>query len=315
LLLLYRRAFPSEKSSSDKAINAGLHKLVVNGALSPRERASAADTLDELGYVVPDLFTFVPISDFSISKYLVTNAQYERFLKSDFGNKKYWLDFPKYDGNSAEMGNQTWGDEAWNWLQKEMQNKDNEIQDGVLMPRSWRDPRFGIARRNAPVVGVSWYEAGAYCKWLFENWENLEEGRQGLPKPKEIRLPREVEWAQAAGGDEDKKHYPWNKKGATSATEEIIQRANIRESGINRTTPVWMYPQGESAKGVMDMAGNVWEWQANYRNIEQGYLGLRGGSWGFNDYYARVSFRGYFRPGYRNDGVGFRVALFPSGRS
>ena len=292
----------------------------LQGRISLQNRAQAADVADELGYTIPDLHIFVPIPksqitnyDFSLSKYPVTNEQYERFLKSDFANKKYWVDFPKFDEHSQPM-NEAWGEQAWDWLQKALQNDESDVQNGVLLPRYWRDPRFGISRRNAPVVGISWHEASAYCKWLLENWEHLEEGKQGFPKPKEIRLPREIEWAQAAGGDEDEKRYPWDEKGATKKIEEIIQRANVNQSGINRTTPVWMYPQGESTKGVMDMAGNVWEWQANYSDVKSGWLGLRGGSWDYDGFVARVSVRSLgYRPNYRNDFIGFRVALLPSG--
>lgn len=158
-----------------KQVETVLFDAAIDLTLSPLSRAAAADTLDELGYVISDLSAFIPISDFSISKYLVTNAQYERFLKSNFNNENYWIDFPKYDENSAEMKDETWGNEAWDWLQKELQDKDNDTQDDVLLPRSWRDPRFGIARRNAPVVGISWYEASAYCRWLTESWKTLPE--------------------------------------------------------------------------------------------------------------------------------------------
>lgn len=319
LLSLYRRVFRSEVSPSDKVINAGLQKLVFKSALSPLERASAADTLDELGYVVSDLHAFVsipnaPTKNLHISKYLVTNGQYERFLKKEnFANKKYWVDFPKYGEDSKEMTNQTWGDEPWNWMQKGLRDSDNEIQGGVLLPRYWRDPRFGIARRNAPVVGVSWYEASAYCKWLFENWENLEEGKQGLAKPKLIRLPNENEWATAAGGKDPEGRYAWDKKGEATKKENIARYANTSESGINRTTPVWMYPQGESPHHIMDMSGNVWEWQANYRDLKNSYLGLRGGSWVSDVDFARVAVRLIDLPNDRYDFVGFRAALFPSG--
>ncbi|WKZ49272.1 MAG: SUMF1/EgtB/PvdO family nonheme iron enzyme [Anaerolineales bacterium] len=321
LLSLYRRAFPSETSSSEGSVKTGLQKLVSKSALSPRERASAADTLDELGYAVPDLHTFIAIPkspitnyEFLISKYPVTNEQYERFLKREnFANRNYWVDFQKYDENSAEMKNQTWGEEAWNWLQKALKSEGYESQNDVLLPRYWRDPRFGIARRNAPVVGITWYEASAYCKWLLENWENLEEGKQGLAKPEIIRLPLDTEWAEAAGGENPKERYPWDQKGATTKTEEIVRRANVSQSGINRTTPVWMCPQGESTKGVMDMSGNVWEWQANFGDKQNRYPGLRGGSWYDYEGDARVAFRFYNLPYLRDDHFGFRVALLPSG--
>ncbi len=289
--------------------------------ISTANRALAADTADELGYAIPDLHAFIPIPkspltkyDFLISKYLVTNGQYDRFLqRENFENKKYWVDFPKFDENCKPM-NETWGEEPWAWLQKALK----EEKEQVLYPRYWRDPRFGISRRNTPVVGVSWYEASAYCKWLTENWQNLPEADALssfiLPTSSLVfRLPIETEWATAAGGEVPKERYPWDKKDVTSRTEEIVQRANVRESGINRTTPVWMYPQGESPHHIMDMSGNVWEWQANYRNLKNGWLGLRGGSWDFDGEVARVSFRSYFLPNSWSILIGFRAALFPSG--
>ncbi len=295
-----------------KLVESVLFDSAINAVVPPVFRASAADTLDELGYSIPDLYTFIPISTFSISKYLITNSQYERFLKADFGNKKYWIDFPKFDENSQPM-KETWGEEAWEWLQKELRDKDNETQEDVLLPRYWRDPRFGVSRRNAPVVGISWYESSAYCKWLFENWDDLEEGKQGLPKPNVIRLPTETEWAFAAGGENPNERYAWDKKGITTKKEDIAQYANTSESGINRTTPVWMYPQGKSPHDIMDMSGNVWEWQANYRDKDHVVLGLRGGSWSIYVDRARVSFRNYDHPVDRNNFFGFRVVVFPTG--
>jgi len=296
-------------------------KPSLTGRIPVLMRASAADTLDELGYNIPDLFNFIPIvgqdgiPPFSISKYPITNLQYERFLKREnFENKELWCGFEKFDENSQPM-NETWGDEGWKWLQNALKDEDYETQDGVLLPRYWRDARFGSSRRHAPVVGISWCEASAYCKWLLENWDDLDEGKQGLHKPQLIRLPREVEWAEAAGGDKDQKRYPWDKTKPTEKIEEILLRANVRESQINRTTPVWMYPLGESVNGVMDMAGNVWEWQANYSSggAKRTYLGLRGGSWLGYEVNARVAFRNLNLPNLRPYNIGFRVALLPSG--
>jgi formylglycine-generating enzyme required for sulfatase activity len=290
-----------------------LFNSAVNPSLPPMLRASAADTLDELGYAPPDLFTFIPVSDFAISKYSVTNAQYERFLKPEnFQNKDLWCNFPEFDENSRPMkGN--WGEEGWKWLQGALQGEGYDVQEGVLLPRYWREARFGISRRHAPVVGVTWYEASAYCNWLLLNWDDLEEGKQGLAKPELIRLPTEKEWASAAGGEDPEERFAW---GVLKDKKEIVRFANTEESGIGRTTPVWMYPLGESIKGVMDMAGNVWEWQANYLNVKEGWVGLRGGSWGYDVDGARVAIRDYGRPYYGWDShFGFRVALLPSGRS
>jgi len=106
LLVISKPLFKNEKPASDKKIRDGLYQLVMRSALSPRERASAADTLDELGYSPPDLYAFLPIPEGQglLSKYLVTNAQYERFLNApDFAERKYWVDFPKFDEESGPM--------------------------------------------------------------------------------------------------------------------------------------------------------------------------------------------------------------------
>ena len=316
LLTYYKRAWKNIKSPYEDETIVNLRQLVLDSPLSMRERADAADILDQLS-IPEDLHVFLPVlqSNFAISKYLVTNSQYERFLKNpeNFQNKDLWINFPKYDENSETM-NETWGNKPWDWLQKELQNKDNDIQDGMLLPRYWRDPRFGINRRHAPIVGVSWYEANAYCNWLLQNWDSLDEGKQDIPKPNWIRLPTETEWALAAGG-EDNNRFAFGE--LKDPKKEITTYANTSESEINRTTPVWMYPQGASTTGAMDMSGNVWEWQANYSGEEYGgekAVGLRGGSWVINADLARVAFRDLDPPDLRNHHIGFRlVASLPNG--
>ena len=312
LLALYQRNHFQEKASAEQKIRKGLFSLVTKGALSPRERAAAADTLDELGYVPNDLHALLLIANekYYLSKYLVTNLQYERFLKPEnFANQEYWMDFPKYDENSQRMDEKTFGREAWDWLQRALKEEDNLVEHGVLYPRYWRDPRFGSAHHTAPVVGISWYEASAYCKWLFANWEELEEGKQGFASPSDIRLPLETEWETAAGGINLKGRFAW---GVLKDEEEITRFANTYESGINKTTPVWMYPQGASPHKLMDMSGNVWEWQANYRDVKNDWLGLRGGSW--SDDGARRACRVPLRLPPVLQGlnfIGFRVCVLP----
>lgn len=281
--------------------------------VSIQVRASAADIVDELGYVPRNLHTFLPISGekYYLSKYLVTNLQYERFLRPEnFTNKEYWKDFPKYDENSKLMPKQTFGSEGWDWLQKQERE-----EDGVLLPRYWRDPRFGNAHHAAPVVGISWYEASAYCRWLLENWDQLEEGKQGLPKPNEIRLPTENEWETAAGGIQPEERFAW---GLLKDSKELTNFANTHESGINKTTPVWMYPQGASPHKLLDMSGNVWEWQMNIRKVkldkkEEDWRAMRGGSWIGIEGGARVASRYGNYPNHRDIDVGFRVCALPNG--
>jgi hypothetical protein len=171
------------------------------------------------------------------------------------------------DVSSVEGMKDNWGEEPWDWLQKELQDdKENDVQDGVLLPRYWRDSRFGVNRRHAPVVGVSWYEASAYCNWLLQNWDGLDEGKQGLLKPKRIRLPLETEWAQAAGGEE-KDRYAF---GELKDVKEITRYANTSESNINRTTSVWMYPQGKSPAGAIGLFPNNVKVRGNSKDQRKG---------------------------------------------
>ena len=302
-----------------------LYTAATDVAKKPSFRADVADCLDEMGYQPGDLHTFVPIPsvetpDFLIAKYPLTNGQYTRFLKKEnFENKELWCNFPKFDESGKRMS-KDFGEEGWDWLQKELGNKENQVENGVLAPRYWRDLRFGSTRPSAPVVGVSWYEANAYCKWLLAHWDELEE-RQDLPRPKVVRLPTGAEWQLAAGGAEPKERFPWDEVGQVGTTSKddkvsiakVVQHANVYGSGINHTTPVWCYPQGKSQPyGLMDLGGNVWEWMANYRDKSHAYLGLSGGSWSSYWDLTRVS-EWYFNSPDDGDGyIGFRLVVLPS---
>jgi formylglycine-generating enzyme required for sulfatase activity len=266
-----------------------------------------------------DLYRFIEIPrqksskisyPFWIGKYPVTNAQYERFLKApDFSNLVYWLEFPKFDENCIYIGN--WERTGMDWLKEQFE----ESKQKVLLPRYWDDNNFGISNPNHPVVGISWYEASAYSEWLFQNWDTLTESKANpAVKPQAIRLPLETEWATAAGGETPSDRYPWDEAGkATTLLKDKLRRSNISESGIGHTTPVNAYPLGRSPFGVMDMAGNVWEWQANFSSDEKQYLVLRGGSWDNYGDNARVSVRDDVRPDYRVNLFGFRLVALPSG--
>jgi len=277
----------------------------------PEPKPSVADDVDL------DLYKFIQIPateevpySFYIGKYPITNVQYERFLNApDFSNLVYWLEFSKFDENCKPIG--TWERTSVDWLKEQLK----ESKSKVLLPRYWNDKNFGIVNPNHPVVGISWYEASAYGEWIFQNWDALPESKANpAAKPQTIRLPLEIEWATAAGGEKPSDRYPWDEAGkATTLLKDKLRRSNISESGIGHTTPVNAYPLGKSPFGVMDMAGNVWEWQANFSNESQNYLGLRGGSWFNLGYNARVSFRFDVHPLDWDDDIGFRVALSPSG--
>jgi formylglycine-generating enzyme required for sulfatase activity len=316
LLVLYRRGFPSREANADEKIFNQLRITAISSLSDPRIRANCADLADELGYVPGDLFNFALIPnaqnpEFMIAYYPVTNAQYERFLKPEnFSNPLLWINFPKYSAPDKKEKITRIGDtddEGWRWLQQAIkEQKDTENED-ILYPRYWHYADFGVRRTNAPVVGISWWEANAYCRWLGENLDKVAEGQQGLLKPREIRLPTEFEWDLAAGGDAERR-FPWGKM---RKKKEIIHYANTAESRIGRTTPVWMYPKGESQPyQLMDMTGNGWEWQANLESRGSDFIVLRGGSWYSNEDETLVADRSGSHRGYRYLSIGFRVVLF-----
>ncbi len=268
------------------------HRLIV--ALKNRSEA-----LEVSVQITPNdfyTFIFIPpqsrIPSFWITKYPITNGQYDRFLSSlDYTDRELWVNFPRFDEDCIPE-KESWGDMAWQWY-----------GGGIaqLKPRKWNDPELGIAHRNKPVVSVSWYEANAYCKWLVRHWDNLPEA-QANPEviPAEIRLPTRKEWVIAAGGTVPFGRYPWDLPGqVTTFPREKFRRGNFFGQ-INSTSHVDAYPDGASPYGVMDMCGNVWEWLANPDRSEEfildederedlfnknmgikGYalMELRGGSW------------------------------------
>ncbi len=126
------------------------------------------------------------------------------------------------------------------------------------------------------MVGVSWYEAAAYAAWLTEVLRRAREGDPDLPDEDralvvdlleagaiEVCLPTETEWERMAGGVTDEDRYPWDPPEGPATRDEvaILARANTLESDIGGTSPVAMYPLGaRKPYGLMDLAGNVWEW-------------------------------------------------------
>jgi formylglycine-generating enzyme required for sulfatase activity len=293
------------------ALNIETSENVVEAALQPKAPVAKDDDLDLYRFIKIDLGSHAPVPyPYWIAKYPVTNSQYERFLKADdFAKEEYWLDFPKYNENYKLTG--VWKDEGLNWLKEQLKDYTYFPHDQwKIEPRLWGNEQFGITQPHNPVVGINWFEANAYCRWLASHWNDLPESHvnSGLEKF-QIRLPLETEWKIAAGGDLPEARYPWDKPGkATTDINEIIKRANVAQN-IGHTTPVNQYREGTSFYGVMDMAGNIWEWQMNFRNMKEGWLGLRGGSWSYNRASARVSIRLGNLPDGRLNDLGFRVAV------
>ena len=265
--------------------------------LTPETRLKAGLLLDSLGWTPSDLHNVITIRDtkspFAISKYPVTNWQYARFLNSsDYADEKIWQSIVGFDEKGKPLPKV--GAEAWDWF-KEKGGKE-------FKPRYWDDARFGASHRLLPVVGVSWYEVAAYCVWLERHWRDFDDTRAAMEKTFggkfTIRLLREEEWVTAAGGEQGDRHA-WGKE------EDTRPYMNTDESQLGATSPVCMYPAGESPLGVMDMSGNVWEWQS-----ADGVL--CGGAWNHDEVRARVVAKGPWRySDFWDNIVGFRGGLFP----
>ena len=188
-------------------------------------------------------------------------------------------------------------------------NEQYELFDPAHIQR-----RAPWADEQHPVVYVTPKEAQNYCDWLS--------ARHGH----RYRLPTEAEWEYAARGT-DGRNFPW---GARLDAGHYANFADARTSfawsdphiddGFAETAPVGSYPRGASPFGVEDMAGNVFEWCADYFDIYRGTNRvnprgpnsgtkriLRGGSWKSRANTLRACARSFNTPDYISNDVGFRV--------
>jgi formylglycine-generating enzyme required for sulfatase activity len=162
-----------------------------------------------------------------------------------------------------------------------------------------------------PVVCVNWYQARAYCEWTGG------------------RLPTEAEWEYTARGPEGLE-YPWGNEFDGTKLNYCDVNCPKKyadedfDDGYAYTAPVGSYPDGASWCGALDMAGNVWEWVADWRGYypserQVNPTGpssgrervLRGGSWRYGWISARSTYRSGRRPDGRGGLIGFRCARAP----
>jgi formylglycine-generating enzyme required for sulfatase activity len=191
------------------------------------------------------------------------------------------------------------------------------VDAGACKPRLCGKPNSSTAdngdmvNHNFPAICVNWYQAETYCRWA------------------EARLPTEAEWEYAARGPENMV-FPWGDEfdGARlNYCDKNCERDWADETfddGYTEIAPVRSYPSGASWCGALDMAGNAWEWVADWygsdyysRSPVQNPPGpasgegrvLRGGSWGFDPFYVRSANRDTFLlPSNTYGHLGFRCA-------
>lgn len=244
-----------------------LYETAVSSEVSIKERVSAGMSLSYLGdprdfqqmirveacqFQMGEEIRLETIErPFHIGRYPITNGAFRRFIEVSRGYEN---------------------DEFWSPAGREWKK-----QFRIRAPRFWSVE--GLILDNYPVVGISWFEAEAYCNSIG------------------ARLPTEAEWERAARFT-DGRIFPWGNE-----FEPIC--ANTSETGLGGPCAVGLFKPGMSKEGIMDLAGQVFEWTST-PDAEK--LILKGGAWVTSSQYARAAYRYSQSPDVRDEAIGFRVA-------
>ena len=313
----------------------------VERALAGRHLAQLGDTRPEATSLDAMQFCYVPPGDFImgegkeahrqtglnygywLGRFPVTQAQYHAFVEAGgYGQAQWWA-----EARAAGV----WRDGAY-----------TAYGDRSVQPRDFGG-QFGLA--NLPVVGVSWYEALAFTRWLTARWQ----AAGWLPAKWQVTLPSEAEWEKAARGGRQipaqpliravpalpaanpgrldlvgnpapRRVYPW------PAAELTGEMANYAAGDISQTSSVGCFRAAASVYGCEELSGNVWEWTRSLRQpypyvVEDGreklgrgptdWTVLRGGSWASDESRQRCSARVDVGPGNVSGYLGFRVVVSP----
>ena len=271
------------------------------------------------------------LPDFYIGRFPITNAQYGVFVAAGgYEDETLWTSEGWAWRQGAEIDLSPIDDEQ---LKKEhadwLKNRPRERRG---QPYWCDDPKWGRATR--PVVGVTWYEATAFCNWLSSRfahaeirlnvWENAQVVACALSwQSFSVRLPSEAEWEKAGRGVAG---WPW-----PWGNDWQEDRANTQRTRLGETSAVGIFPAGASPYGALDMSGNVWEWTQSrwgrhgahrpdygypYRPDDgredlsgPDFRVVRGGSWVDSEWNARCTVRYMSVPGRFSDLIGFRVVM------
>ena len=270
----------------------------------------------------------VHLDGFFVARYPVTNVEYAEFIDSGgYSDMSMWTsDGLKWLNGDAKFAAEL-KERTVDWIHRDYANEldtgkfrmEDILRDADDMstlrrePFYWRNARYN--QPNQPVVGVNWWEANAYCAWLTQRLS--EESGQWVGAS--VSIPNEWQWERFARGLDDHRIFPWGNEPATGL------HAHTRFDGLDldAATPVGSFPLGKTNDGLLDVAGNVWEWTGSRalpmdedsdpdrHSIESVMdVVVRGGSW-FSDVdgAVRCGYRGIDLPQNVYYDVGFRIIV------
>ncbi len=250
-----------------------------------KAQEEALNALKQKGMTPPADMVLIPAGEFVMGK---DDGEDDEKPAHKVYLDAYWID--KYEVTNEQYAK---------FLDAITRSKDhskchpNEPKGKSHTPKFWKNSQLNQPKQ--PVVGVDWFDAYAYAHWAGK------------------RLPTEAEWEKAARGT-DERDYPWG-------NDWIDELANV---GGDAPMEVGSFPDGASPYGVMDAAGNVWEWCADWlgwyeehpKSTQRNPKGpsggvmrvLRSGSWNDSQDECRTPYRMGGPSGYREKFVGFRCA-------
>ncbi len=266
-------------------VTGGQFEMGARGSQLLEECNAFREGCDEAWFSPSEPIHLVQIDPFYVDVYEVTNEAYVRFLN-----------------DLAEIDAACDGQSCFNASDSQI---DSDAEGQFAVDEAFLDH---------PVTGSSWYGAGAFCAW------------------RGARLPSEAEWELAASWDSEtstKFLYPWGDQFDGSIVNSCDvncdqpQANSEYEDGYAITAPVGSYENGRSPSGAYDMAGNVWEWIADW--YDPGYYGqspdanpigaetgedkvVRGGSWFDTGNFTSAAIRFPAPPAETGDTIGFRCA-------
>jgi len=224
----------------------------------------------------------VELDDFALAERPVTFADWAEYLQAverEQGIAAATARCPGTPGDGPFMERSPSG--AW------------KIRRGLLDPtvEAAHVARHGTGSEvRWPVMAISWHDAAAWCEW-----KSRSTGR-------EWRLPTDQELEKAFRGV-DGRAFPWG-----DLADPTLAKCSESRKEPSQPEPVGSFPDAASVYGVVDAAGNVWQWTSSYSDSRAAMRVVHGGSWNNNVSALRCSYRFQREPDFRGSACGFRPA-------